>query len=111
MTTQKPAIVPPDSPPEDTNDEAPISIAKPGTFSLDKFKSKHYPSIADVQTLLTALPHHRISEAKDWVRPHPNEETHWSGELCFVTVPIIGQKRDTLHLIVEELAERFLPSE
>jgi len=30
--------------------------------------------------------------------------------LCFVNVPIKGQKRDTLHLIEEQLAMRFLPS-
>jgi hypothetical protein len=37
-------------------------------------------------------------------------ETRWSPELCFVNVPIKGQKRDTLHLIDEELAMRYLPS-
>jgi hypothetical protein len=87
-----------------------ISIAKPGAFDLDKFKSKHAAAIANVETLLTALPHHSISQAKDFVRLHPNEDSHWSPELCFVNVPIKGQSRDTLHLIDEELALRFLPS-
>ena len=36
------------------NDEA-MSIAKPGTFSLDKFKSRRAPALANVETLLTAL--------------------------------------------------------
>jgi len=46
----------------------------------------------------------------DFVRLHPDEEKYWSPELCFVNVPIKGQKRDTLHLIDEELAMRYLPS-
>jgi hypothetical protein len=92
------------------SDDAPITIPKPDNFSLDNFKSKRDNVIAGVETLLTALPHHKISEAKDFVRLHPNEEKHWSSELCFVDVPIKGQKRNTLHLINEELAMRFLPS-
>jgi hypothetical protein len=108
---QKPTIVPLTSPPENNDDEAPISIPKPGEFSLDMFKSTRDPTIAGVETLLTALPHHKISEAKDWVRLHPDEEKYWSAELCFVQVPIKGQKRDMLHLINEELAKRYLPSD
>jgi hypothetical protein len=64
--------------------------------------------VAGVETLLTALPHHSISQAKDFVRLHPNEETHWSCEFCFVHVPVKGQKRETLHLIEEPLAMRHL---
>jgi hypothetical protein len=63
-----------------------------------------------VETLQTALPHHNIAQAKDFVRLHPDEDSYWSSELCFVSVPIKGSKRDTLHLIVEDLALRFLPS-
>ena len=100
----KPVIVPPPS------GDTPISIAKPSEFSLDKFKSKRSPAIAGVETLLTALPHHSMSQAKDWVRTHPDEEKYWSPEFCFVHVPIKGQKRETLHLIEEELAMRHLPS-
>jgi hypothetical protein len=107
---QKPTIVPL-TPAETLDDEAPISIPKPGTFSLDKFKSTRDPSIAGVETLLTALPHHKISEAKDWVRLHPEEEKYWSPEFCFVHVPVIGQKRDLLHLVDEELARLHLPSD
>jgi hypothetical protein len=91
--------------------EPEVSIPKPtSTFDLNKFKSKRAAAMANVGTLQTALPHHSISQAKDFVRLHPNEETHWSPELCFVNVPIKGQKRDTLHLIDEDLAMRFLPS-
>jgi hypothetical protein len=85
-------------------------IAKPEGFSLDKFKSKHAAAVANIETLQAGLPHHSIAQAKDYVRLHPNEEAYWSHELCFANVPIRGQKRDTLHLIAEDLALRFLPS-
>jgi hypothetical protein len=92
-----------------TNTEPEVEgIAKPGKFDLDKFKSKRSPTVAGVETLLTALPHCRISDANDFVQLHPDIEKYWSPELCFVNVPIKGQKRDTLHLIDEELALRFL---
>jgi hypothetical protein len=87
-----------------------IPITKPGGFDLNKFKSKHAAAMANVETLQTGLPHNSISQAKDFVRLHPDEESYWSPELCFVNVPIKGQKRDTLHLIDEDLAMRFLPS-
>jgi hypothetical protein len=86
-------------------------IAKPAAgFSLDKFKSKHAATVANVETLQSGLPHHKISQAKDYVRLHPDVEAYWSPVLCFVNVPIKGQKRDTLHLIDEELAMQYLPS-
>jgi len=90
-------------------DEANISVPKPKKFGTDKFKSKRAAAMANVETLLTALPHHSISQAKDFVRLHPDEEKYWSPELCFVNVPVKGEKRDTLHLIDEELAMRYLP--
>ena len=83
-------------------------IIKPTAFSLDKFKSKRAATVANVETLQGALPHYKIAEAKDFVRLHPDEETYWSDELCFVSVPIIGVKRDTLHLIDEDLGLEFL---
>ena len=64
--------------------------------------------MASVETLQTALPHHNIAQAKDFVRLHPDEENYWSAEFCFVNVPIKGQKHDTLHLIDEDLAMRLL---
>ena len=60
--------------PEDLT-EPQTPIVKPSGFSLDKFKSKHTATIANVGTLPTALPHHSASEAKDFVRLHPDEET------------------------------------
>jgi hypothetical protein len=91
-------------------EDAPVSISKPTAFSLDKFKSKHAAAAANVETLQTGLPHYKLAAAKDFVRVHPDEENFWSPELCFVSVPIKGQKRDTLHLIDEEIAMEFLPS-
>ena len=85
-----------------------LSIAKPDEFNLDKFKCAG--SAANVETLLNGLPHHKISEAKDFVRLHPNERTYWSDELCFVSVPIEGSRKDTLHLIEEDLAMQYLES-
>jgi hypothetical protein len=93
---------------EPVTDEAPVSIEKPTAGGLDRFKSKRSPAIAAVETLLTALPHHKIGEAGDFVRLHPDEQTFWSPEYCFVTVPIQGQKDNLLHLIDEELAMEHL---
>ena len=86
-----------------------IAIAKPSGFDLNKFKSKRADAIANVDTLQTGLPVSSMSQAKDFVRLHPDED-YWSPELCFVMVPIKGAKRDSLHLIEEDLAMRFLPS-
>src|SRR6266851_1996159 len=46
----------------------------------------------------------------DFVRLHPNEDEYWSDEMCFVSVPIKGEKKDRLHIIDEELALRYLPN-
>jgi hypothetical protein len=86
-----------------------ITVPKPGGFDLNKFKSKRTDAIANVETLQTGLPVSSMSQAKDFVRLHPAED-YWSPELCFVMVPIKGAKRDTVHLIEEDLAMRFLPS-
>jgi hypothetical protein len=82
-------------------------IKKPSKFSLDRFKSTRAATIARVEKQLTGLPVMRISEADDFVRLHP---TKWTGELCFVKVPIKGAPKDTVHLIVEEVAMMYLPS-
>jgi hypothetical protein len=93
----------------DVGPMAPTKIAKPKGGFLDKFKSKRAAIIANVKTLQGALPHYPISQAKDFVKLNPDEEAYWSPELCFVNVPVQGQKRDTLHLIDEEIALQFLP--
>src|SRR6516225_3663554 len=59
---------------------AELSIAKPSSFNLDKFKSRRTAMVANVETLLTALPHHTLKEAGDYCRLHPDEETYWSPE-------------------------------
>jgi hypothetical protein len=84
----------------------PPKIVKPS--SLDRFKSKRGPTIAGVETLLTALPVIRIADANDFVRIHPSEDDYWSPEFCFVSVPIHGDKRDQPHLIEEDLAMTYL---
>ena len=66
-------------------------IPQPGKFSLDKFKSKTRNATPNVETLQTALSHGTLSEAKDFVRLHSDEDNYWSVELCFVHVPILGQ--------------------
>jgi hypothetical protein len=78
-------------------------ILKPSGFSLDKFKSKRPIAAAGVKTLIGALQHYPIPEAQDYVRLHPDEKAYWSPELCFVDVPITGMKKDTVHLIDEDL--------
>lgn len=92
------------------SDAESIAIPKPSEGGLEKFRSRHSPSIPGVETLLTALPHHSIAQANDFVRLHPDETKYWSPELCFVNVPIKGMKSDMLHLINEELAMQYLPS-
>lgn len=87
--------------------EAQKPIPKPGKFNLNKFRSKLESSaVGGVETLQTALPHGSLAAAKDFVQLHPNEDEYWSPELCFVNVPIQGQKRDTLHLIDEDVAKQ-----
>ena len=96
--------------PEQTPEQASSPIPKPKGSNLEKFKSKRAPTISNVETLQTALPHFKIAAAKDFVRLHPREEDYWSQEFCFVNVPIKGQDRETLHLIDEEIAMKYLPS-
>jgi hypothetical protein len=91
-----------------TSEEKSGPIAKPVEFDLNKFKTTRSATIANVETLQSPLPVHNMAAAKDFVRLHLDEQNYWSDELCFVDVPIKGQKRNTLHLIVEELAIRFL---
>jgi hypothetical protein len=87
-----------------------VSVAKPSGFDLNNFKSKRAAAMANVETMQGALPHHPIAGAKDFVRLHPDEKSYWSDELCFVNVPIKGQKGNSLHLIDEDLALQFLES-
>jgi hypothetical protein len=93
---------------EPAPDEVPISIEKLAAGGLERFRSKRLPAIAGVKTLLTALPIIKIGDVGDYARLHPNEDTYWSPEYCFVTVPIVGQTDGLLHLIDEELAMKYL---
>src|SRR5262249_6357419 len=94
--------------PEQRSKKTPLLIPKPDeAFDLNKFRSTATPTIANVQTLQGPLPIYKLSEAKDFVRLHPDEENYWTCELCFVNVPIKGQKKDTLHLITEDMAKHL----
>ena len=84
-------------------------IAKPSDDPLARFRSKRPANAGGVETLLKALPHYPVPDAKDFVRLHPTKDEYWSGELCLVNVPIIGQRKDTLHLIDEDIARAHLP--
>ena len=95
-------VTPPETP-------AVSPIEKPAGFSLDRFKSRRAVSVAGLDNLVDVLPHCSVGQVKDFFRVHPDEEKYWSVELFFVPVPIKGQKRDTLHLIAEDLALDFLP--
>jgi hypothetical protein len=91
---------------ESEENVVPLKIAKPSL--LERFQSKRGPTIAGVETLLTALPVMRIADANDFVRIHPCEDEYWSPELCFVSVPVQGDKKDQLHLIEEDIAMTYL---
>ena len=87
------------------------SIIKPSNDPLlEKLKSKKPPTIAGVDTNSESYPHCKMSEVKDFLRLHPDEEYYWSPELCFVKVPIKGQKNDLLHCIDEDIAVANLSS-
>lgn len=92
---------------EDVNNVLPIK--KPdAAVSLDRFKSTR-TTTAGVDNVTTGMPHMKIGEVKDFFRTHPSEEDYWSDEYCFVQVPVKGAKRDSLHLIAEDLAVMYLP--
>ena len=80
------------------------------TSFSEKFKSKNGPTISGVQTLLTALPILNIGDVDDFSRLHPSEDEYWTCELCFVSVPVKGAKRNLLHVIDDDLAVQHLPA-
>jgi hypothetical protein len=85
-------------------------IAKPDTaFTFEKFRTKRGDDDGPrVDPYLEGLPTMRLPDAKDFVRLH-DDPKYWSPELCFVHVPVKGQKEKLLHLIDEALAFEFLP--
>jgi len=88
--------------------EQPVSIEKPKGGGLSRFKTSK-PASGRVEKLMTALPHGKLSDAKDYARLHPSEEDYWSEEYFFVAVPVQGQKDAVLHLIAANLAEQLPP--
>jgi hypothetical protein len=90
--------------------EESVSILKPkGESKLAKFKSSNLTP-EKVETRLPGLSHHPISDANDWVKLHQDEANYWSDEYCFVNVPIPGQKREQLHLVVSDMAAQLPPA-
>src|SRR5262249_11542955 len=88
--------------------EEPTPITKPGKFDPNKYRSTRGAATV-VETLPTALPVLKLSEANDFIRLHPDEENFWTWELCFVNVPNKNQKKETLHLIKDDLAALWIP--
>ena len=67
--------------------------------------------MANVETLQTGLPHHKIAQAKDFVRLASRRGRVLVALNCASsTCRSKGSKRDTLHLIDEDLALQYLPS-
>ena len=83
-----------------------LKIVKPSF--MEKFRSQNAPTISGVETLLTALPILKIGEVDDWTRLHPNEDDFWTPEMCFVSVPINGTRKDMLHVIDDDLGVQYL---
>lgn len=86
----------------------PLNITKPKPGVFERFKSKKPPTIGGVGTILQGLPLLKLSDANDFCKLSPLQE-HWSPELCFVSVPVSGEKKDLLHFIDEEIATKYLP--
>jgi hypothetical protein len=84
--------------------EPAITIGKPKKgASISKFKIKNFePGGTLVETVPTALPCFKIADARDWVRTSPHAY-HVSDVIATINVPIIGQQRDTLHLVMPDL--------
>src|SRR5258708_39177039 len=82
--------------------------AKPPAYDMKRFLSKTPDTIAKVGVIPAILPQYRIADANDFVRLHPDRENYWSGELCFVDVPIPGMRDNVSHLIDEAIAMRHL---
>jgi hypothetical protein len=92
-----------------TGNGAESPIIKPPAFDPEKFRSKRGAAIANVATLQQALPIMKAGDVDDFFRIHPSDD-YRTWELCFVSVPIKGDRHDSLHLINEDLAMMHLAS-
>ena len=70
----------------------PPKIVKPAAGFMEKFRSKRPPTIAGVETLLTALPLLKIADANDLARLHPSEEDYWSPRAVLRVRPDQGRE-------------------
>ena len=87
--------------------DPPVSIERPKGSLLARFKTGR-ENEGRVEKLLMALPHYKPSDARDFIRLHPDDD-YWSDELSFATVPVQGMKDGVLHLITIELALELPP--
>jgi hypothetical protein len=111
---EEPETLEPETP-EPEEPETPAASAEPAITidkpkkgaSISKFKIKNFePGGTLVETVITALPCFKIADARDWVRVSPLPH-HLSEVVAAINVPIIGQKRDTLHLIMPDLISQL----
>ena len=107
--TAKPKVKQPDiAGGSTTNDQPePTKIEKPRSASSTNSSRRRRRNIAGVETLLTAADQ-ADCRGRRLGRLHPDEDICWTCELCFVAVPIIGEKRAILHLIDEDVAVQYL---
>jgi hypothetical protein len=88
-------------------------IPKPEAFDLSAFAVT--PATASVQRMPMALPVKKLSDAGDFVRLHGDDRPegeggYWSEPLAFVDVPVKGQTKKIRHLILPDLAAKYLPT-
>jgi hypothetical protein len=88
---------------ENGNGASPL-VKPDAPFSLHRFKSKRDKTLANVEVDPGPLPVTKITDVKDFVRVHHDEENWWTEELCLISVPIKGLRKEQLHIIDEELA-------
>jgi hypothetical protein len=111
LSLSSPSAPEPLPPPPESSPPSPPPppVEKPkASASMERYKSKRAPSAA-VETATAVMKIMKISDAKDFVWVHPDEDNYWTCELCFVDVPIQGlEKRTVLHMIDEEIAMEHL---
>ena len=75
-------------------ENAPLKIVKPEAF-MEKFRSKRPPTIAGVETLLTALPILKIGDVEGFRPPASVEEDYWTPRAVLRVRPDQGRRSAT----------------
>jgi hypothetical protein len=78
---------------ENGNGASPL-VKPDAPFSLDRFKSKRDKTLANVEVDPGPLPVTKITDVKDFVRVHHDEENCWTDDLCFISAPIKGLRKE-----------------